>query len=89
MFADAFKSALGVVKETRKAIKQPIERPADPNAVRSTPQERDAEYSTLISDPAAFSSAFGESAARYNLPKEKPIPRRFVEQLVRGHKRQN
>lgn len=87
MFADAFQSALSVVRETRTAIKQPIKRPADPNAVRVPPEQRDAEFSQLISDPAVFSSEFGRAAARFNLPESKPIPKRFVQRLIEGYKR--
>lgn len=87
MFKEAFQEALGIVKSTAKTMTDDVDRPADPNAVRLTPAERDAEFTALMSDPAAFSSAYGQAAARYNLPKDKPIPRRFVQRIIEGNKR--
>ena len=84
---DVYNDVLSSMKEIRKSTKSAVKRPADPHATRVSPAERDLEYDRLISDPAAFSSAFGTASARYNLPKEKPIPRKRVEQLVAGYKR--
>ena len=84
---DVYNDVLSSMKEIKKSTKSAVTRPADPHAVKVPPAERDMEYQRLISDPAAFSSAFGTASARYNLPKDRPIPRKLVEQLVAGYKR--
>ena len=88
LFAEAYADVLKTVKETTKQIKGSIKRPADPNAEKVPLTEQHADYQRMISDPAYFTSKYEELTARYNLPEERPIPRRLVEFAKRHYRMQ-
>ncbi len=49
-------------------------------------QERLAQHRALLGNPLLIESQFDELSARYQLPPEKPIPRRLVLRLERAAK---
>ena len=50
---------------------------------KRTPEERRAALVGLVTAPAQLFGVMDEMTARYNLPKEKPIPKRLAEYLNR------
>lgn len=51
-----------------------------------TSKEATAQYRAFREDPFAIGSEYDRVAAQYQLPKDKPIPRRVIDHLLRGEK---
>ena len=81
-----FRDAKAIMKESVRTVKADIVSPADPNATRMTKQERMADISDLLSNPARLESEFLRLKERYNLPDDKPVPRRLVQYIMDGMK---
>ena len=84
-----FRDAKEIMRESTRAVKADIVSPADPNATKMTKQERMADFQDLLANPARLESEFMRLKDRYNLPDDKPIPRRLVDYLKQGLKEQN
>jgi len=67
-------------------VRTDIVHPLDPNAQVATRAQRVEEFQRFMVDPNVQASEFTRLQQRFNLPKDKPIPRRLVEYVMRGLK---
>src|SRR5437667_8270781 len=86
---DAFRDAKQTMQDTTKAVKSDIVRPLDPNAQILTRQQRLQDFEDFMDNPARRESEFLRLRERYNLPDDKPIPRRLVDYVIQGLRDQN
>jgi len=85
---EAFRDAKAQMTDSARAVRSDIVSPADPNATRLTRQERLADFEDFMVNPARRESEFLRLRDRYNLPEDKPIPRRLVQFVLEGLKEQ-
>ena len=83
---EGFLDAKKQMKESVRAVKSDIIHPADPNAKTLTKAERDQDFQDIVNNPARLEGEFLRLRERYNLPDDKPIPRRLVDYLRQGHR---
>ena len=81
---EAFQDAKIQMADSVKAIKSDIVRPLDPNAQILTRQQRLQDFEDFMDNPARRESEFLRLQERYNLPDDKPIPRRLVDYVIEG-----
>lgn len=88
LLVEAYQAAkTDVVDAVRKVRAETVNRPADPHAAKLAGPERDAEYQAAMSDPARFESMALQAADRFRVPPGM-VPRRFVDWLREGYKRE-
>lgn len=80
---DAFEEAKNQMRETTRQVKAQVVRPANPNAVQPTRQERIAELDLFLSDPNLRESEFLRLKDRFKVP-DGQIPRRLVDYIRYG-----
>jgi len=86
---ESFNDAKAQMQDATKSIQADIVRPLDPNAQTLTRQQRLVDFEDFMANPARRESEFLRLRERYNLPDDKPIPRRLVDYVVQGLKEQN
>ena len=89
VLVQSFNDAKTQMQEATKAIKADIVRPLDPNAQILTRQQRLSDFEDFMDNPARRESEFLRLRERYNLPDDKPIPRRLVDYVIQGLRDQN
>ena len=86
--ADAMKGALDQHVELRRMARDElVNRPIIGKEMSA--EEQTQHYLSFRDDQIAVGSSFDELSARFQLPVEKPIPRRLVRYLIRGEQRLN
>jgi len=89
VLVQAFNEAKAQMQDSTKAIRADIVRPLDPNAQILTRQQRLADFEDFLANPARRESEFLRLKERYNLPDDKPIPKRLVDYVIQGLKEQD
>jgi len=89
VLVQAYQDAKTQMADATKAVRADIVRPLDPNAKLLTRRERLLDFEDFMSNPARRESEFMRLRDRYNLPDDKPIPRRLVDYVINGIKEQN
>ena len=85
MGQQAMEEARDSAVEAGRSIKaQLVNRPAFGRKLSR--QERLAQHQAFVSNPVLVDARFDELSARFNLPEDKPIPRRLVDYLLLAHK---
>lgn len=78
--ADRYKEAVRMVRADM------VQRPLDPTAHKLKGADRKAADAQFLADPELVAAEADAQTARFNLPAEKPIPRRVWQRIKRAAK---
>jgi len=84
-YRNAYPRALDALVEQTRTARSRIEEPLSHEG-RANKADRKAYFRELFSNPLALQAKVAEAQGRWNLPPDKPFPRRLVRALIEGQK---
>lgn len=86
LLVEAFRDAKQQMVDAARELQSDMIRPLDPRATKLTRAQRREEFSKFMLDSAHRESEFLRLQQRFQLPEDKPIPRRLVQYIIQGQR---